>query len=317
MNFKEQNQIVRWLRPVNLGGYQFFREWLTEAWEADGGIVNDDINIPWKLKMVLGKIGVAVAGPDIFRKKRKLLICVGGRIDYYAWPWCYLYEIVPIIWDCWPRYWQPLIKNIRRLRIKTIFCTSSQTAAFVSENCKDVDAIWLPEGIKSSLYSFGPKLNERRVDILELGRQLPTVHNLIVNYQFYRSIIHKYQIGSELLFPEFNDLVKGLQDAKITICYPRCDTHPEHAGKIETLTQRYWECMLTGTLMAGRAPKELVEFCGYNPVVDLGEDPVGRLEYILKHIEEYQGLVDRNRLFAEANADWSVRVPLIRRTIRI
>ena len=41
------------------------------------------------------------------------------------------------------------------------------------------------------------------------------------------------------------------------------------AGKIETLTQRYWECMLSRCLIVGRAPFELINLIGYNPVIEV------------------------------------------------
>ena len=30
------------------------------------------------------------------------------------------------------------------------------------------------------------------------------------------------------------------------VCFPQCDTNPMKAGNLETLTQRYWEAMLSG-----------------------------------------------------------------------
>ena len=276
---------VEWLRPVNRGGYQFFREWATEAWENAGGIVRDDWRLPWKFKMLLGKLGTCFAVGR--RNKKRLVVCVGGRIDYYAWPWCYFYEIVPIVWDCWPKYWNRLAANIRRLRIQTIFCTSSQTADWVRAKCPGVKAIWLPEGIKTVLYSQGPKLVERKTDILRFGRN--------------------YQNGGKRRFETFEDFTAGLRDAKIAICCPRCDTNPEMAGDVETLTQRYWECMLSGTLIVGRAPKELVDLCGYDPVLQ-----ETKVDDVLTHIANYQELADRNRQTAENLADWEKRVPMIR-----
>ena len=106
-------------------------------------------------------------------------------------------------------------------------------------------------------------------------------------------------------------MAAGIRDAKMAICYPQCDTDPQRCGDVETMTQRYWECMLSGTLMIGRAPQELIDLCGYNPVITLGEHPAQQIEKILNHIEAYQTLVDRNRLFAEQNADWSKRIPLV------
>lgn len=99
-------------------------------------------------------------------------------------------------------------------------------------------------------------------------------------------------------------------NAKVTIALPRSLTQPELAGDIETLTQRYWECMFSRIVMVGHAPKELVDFIGYNPVIELRSDvsPIHQIVEILSHINDYQSLVDRNRATAERKGSWNVRM---------
>jgi hypothetical protein len=118
---------------------------------------------------------------------------------------------------------------------------------------------------------------------------------------------------TEPLFTNIRDLAAGLGNSKITVCFPRCDTHPEMAGSVETLTQRYWECMLTRTVIIGRAPKELVQFLGFNPVIDVDwSDPAGQLQKMITHIADYQNRVDEYRLAALEKGDWRTRMSLIR-----
>ena len=298
------------LRPYKLGNYQFFRQWAAEAWKKIGGEIVGDYSIPWKIKMLVGKSGVVRHIPGL-RTNTKMLVLCCGRPDYFSWPWCYTYEIVPVLWDCWPKYWSHLLTFLRRNNTRTIFCTSSQTAEFVRSQCPEVNAVWLPEGIDVASYLMGNMLTQRNVDILELGRQMPNVHEAILECSSRNPIRHLYQRGGSLLFPDFESLTNGLRNAKITISYPRCDTHPEMAGSIETMTQRYWECMLSGSVIAGRAPAELVDFCGYNPVVPLGEHPASQLMDMLSNISDFQPLVLKNRKFAELRADWTLRMKRI------
>ena len=304
------------LAPYPIGGYQFFREWFAEAWKNSGGTIKEDLPLPWKLKLVLGKIGCVRSLPGSRGNKPKLLVLCGGRPEYFSWPWCYQYEVVPVMWDCWPKYWSYLPKFLEKNNVRLIFCTSSQTAEYVNETVRDCRAVWLPEGIKASLYPMGSRLVDRPVDVLELGRQMRPVHNGLLRLQEETGIKHLYQKDKGLLFADFDALTQGLRDAKITISYPRCDTHPEMAGNIETMTQRFWECMLSGTLVAGRAPKELVDFCGYNPVIELGDQPLNKIRAVLKSIDSYQSLADKNRQFAENHADWSFRMPIIHNSIK-
>ena len=99
-------------------------------------------------------------------------------------------------------------------------------------------------------------------------------------------------------------------NAKVTIALSRSITQPEIAGDIETLTQRYWECMFSRMVMVGHAPQELIDFIGYNPVIELS-DKISAEEQIadvIEHIEDYQPLVDKNHDTAERLGSWDMRM---------
>lgn len=279
---------LEWLEPYTRGNYQFFREWATAAWRHSGGKVIPDFALPWKMKMLLGKLGLVFALPG--RRKKKLIICTGGRPDYMAWPWCYFYELVPIIWDCWPKYRESMLRFIAKNRVRTVFCTARRTCEVIRERYPKVNAVWLPEGIDVSLYPMGSRLVDRPNAVMEFGRDA----------------------GGKLRYPTHEEFTQALRDSKIVICRPRCDTHPDEAGDVETMTQRYWEAMLSGAVIVGRAPRELVDFCGYNPVVE-DETP----EQVLGHIGNFQELVERNRRFAESNASWNVRMSIIQKVLEV
>ena len=285
-----------------------YMSWFVQAWECNGGDIKLDVRCPHRLRAAFGRFGMAFS---VGNKRGRLLVCGGHRIESVAWPWCYFYEIVPVMWDVWPECFEPLVKFIKKNKVKLVFCTSSQQVEHLKERVKGLKAVWLPEGIDVASYPVGSQLFERPVDVLEYGRRMASVHDDILGHRFQRSINHAYARGSDLLFPDFASMTAGIRSAKITVCYPQCDTKPWRAGTIETLTQRYWEGMLSGTLIAGRAPKELIDLCGYNPVITLGEQPARQIEDVLNHIEDYQELADRNRAYAEKNADWSTRIPII------
>ena len=62
-------------------------------------------------------------------------------------------------------------------------------------------------------------------------------------------------------------------------------------------------------LMIGRAPKELTDLIGYNPVIDI--DPTNlqeQIKNIKDNITAYQPLVDRNRETALRLAPWELRM---------
>lgn len=95
-------------------------------------------------------------------------------------------------------------------------------------------------------------------------------------------------------------------------------TQPEMAGDIETLTQRYWECMFSRMVMVGHAPQELVDFIGYNPVIELREDIFAEalIREVMEHVNDYQELVDKNRETAERLGSWDVRMECLMEELR-
>ena len=105
-------------------------------------------------------------------------------------------------------------------------------------------------------------------------------------------------------------LYEAMGNAKVTIALPRSITQPEIAGDIETLTQRYWECMFSRMVMVGHAPQELIDFIGYNPVIELSDkiSPEELIANVIEHIEDYQSLVDKNRETAEKMGIWEMRM---------
>lgn len=303
---------VYWLKPDTYpGDYQFYRQWITNAWAETGGKLKDGVQINFLWKKIFGKCNMLSRLIPSKAKGKALIVCCGAFPDYAAWPYNYANEIIPIIWDCWPSYHRRLLKSINNCKIKTLFCTSSQVVEMVKAELPDINAFWLPEGIDVNAYKEGLRLTEREIDVLELGRQLPELHNYLLKINSDGHLDHKFSSGYNLLFKTFDELTEGLANSKITICYPRCDTHPEMAGDIETMTQRYWECMLSGTIIAGKAPRELIDFCGYNPVVELTDNSFDKILNILDNVSEYQELCDKNRIFALENAPWSKRIAFL------
>ena len=67
--------------------------------------------------------------------------------------------------------------------------------------------------------------------------------------------------------------------------------------------------MLSRIVMVGRAPKELIDLIGYNPVVDWdGNDASPLVADVLKNVNKYQELVDCNCEIARKMAPWEIRM---------
>ena len=241
------------------------------------------------------------------RKSNYLIIPMGGGacLDD-VFPYCYKYNIIPYIWDCWPNTWENVLQMVKILQIEKCFISSSLVCNELSHGKSSTQFIFVPEGINTCAYQKGDVLMNRGIDVLELGRKNSFYHDQINKVDGIKFL---YNRNNQYVFPSFSALVSGLSSSKIVICFPRCDTHQDIAGKIETLTQRYWECMLSRCLIVGRAPFELIDLIGYNPVIDVEKgNEIGQLLKILNNIELYQDFVDKNYNTALKYSSWIIRV---------
>ena len=209
---------------------------------------------------------------------------------------------------------------LRKHNVKTAVFTSRQTAERMQERFsgeskkwQKMNVIWCPEAVDGELYQKGNELKDRSIDLLEFGRSNDKVvcseklAGIEINGNRILHICTK-QNGKFVYTNE--QLYEAMGDAKVTITLPRSMTQPEVAGDIETLTQRYWECMFSRMVMVGHAPQELVDFIGYNPVIELRDDISAEdlIADVLENIENYQSLVDKNRETAEKLGSWNVRM---------
>ena len=157
-------------------------------------------------------------------------------------------------------------------------------------------------------------LKDRNIDLLEFGRS----NDKVFKVEQLKSIFDNNNCSLNHVCTKQNgkfiytnmQLYEAMGDAKVTIALPRSITQPEIAGDIETLTQRYWECMFSRMVMVGHAPQELIEFIGYNPVIELNDaiSSEALIVDVISHIEDYQPLVDKNRATAERLGSWDVRI---------
>ena len=292
--------------------FQFFMHQFVEAGIRKGVTPMKEVNADSGLHKVLRKVCYHLPMPPFQRKKALIITALGGNVSYSAYPY-YNYEIIPMIWDVWPFTWDLLYHDIRQLKCKMVFVTAKQIAEKIERDL-GIKAIWIPEGIDIKDYKKGEPLMNRNIDVYEMGRQYDRYHTAVMNLlhngviKEYRGNINHEDGSFTLAFETAQDLLDALSHIKVITCFPQCDTHPQRAGNVETLTQRYWEAMLSGCLIVGRAPQELIDLIGYNPVIDIDwNESEKQLENILKNIADYQDLVDRNYEAAQKYASWDNR----------
>lgn len=243
-------------------------------------------------------------------------------ITFDTFPYYATHEIIPFVWDCWPCYYGKMEAWLKSHNVKTAIFTSSQEMEEMRKRVPEVNYIHCPEGIDSSFYKAGKELKERSIDLLEFGRGLDfNVNDRKFSANFSKINHVRTLVGGKFLYTE-EQLCDAMGHAKVTICLPRSMTHPHIAEGVETLTQRYWEAMLSRMVIVGHCPKELEDLIGYNPVIEAPLNPLDSERStealvldILEHIEDYQDLVDKNREVALKKGDWKVRMDMVRKKL--
>lgn len=291
--------------PYNKHSSGAFKSRLYEEWIKCGGSTKISMYPPRILNAFAHRINLPSL--NINHKKAMLRFVEAFTINFDCWPhycWC---ETIPFIWDCWPSLYDRTEQWLKKHKVKTAIFTSTISAAEMQRRCPDMNILRVTEGINVTSYSAGKPLAERNVDFLEYGSKQRNLFSKPIE-----GINHVNSTSIITQMMTWDTLVETMADAKVTLALPRCDVDPVGTEGLETLTQRFWEGMLSRSVLVGRAPKELIELIGYNPVIDLDrENAESHVKNIINNIEKYQTLVDRNRETALKMAPWDIRIKKI------
>lgn len=315
---ESNKKTIKAVAPFAHPGFLNFKQAPFAAWVRNGGQVAEEHYPPrwmhgaayrWEL-------------PTIWKsgKEARLRFVEPVSLSFDSFPDYARYEVVPMFWDCWPGYFENTCLWLRKHNVKNAVFTSRQTAERIQKRFsgedkewQKINVIWCPEAVDGELYQEGKALKDRSIDLLEFGRSNDKVvcSEKLAGIEINGNRILHICTKQDGKFVYTNEqLYEAMGDAKVTITLPRSMTQPEVAGDIETLTQRYWECMFSRIVMVGHAPQELVDFIGYNPVIELRDDISAEelIADVLENIEIYQALVDKNRETAEKLGSWNVRM---------
>jgi hypothetical protein len=296
---------VKAVQPYFHPGGLNFKQAPFEAWKRNGGKTAR----AWYPIRPLHSLAYNHELPSWLKTEKEARLRFLEPVSLYfdTFPDYALHEVIPMVWDCWPGpgYVDKMCTWIKKHDVSTAIFSSSQTANIIQNQFPDMNVMWCPEAVEKNKYKKGKPLNERSIDILEFGRS----NTRIITNTFPENIRHICTLVNNKFIYSDDELYIAMSNAKITIALPRCDTDPKFYGQLETLTQRYWENILSRIVMIGRAPQELINMMGYNPVINIDKrHPQKQILDILAHIEDYQELVDKNFETAIKICDWDLRI---------
>lgn len=236
-----------------------------------------------------------------------------GPAEYRLFPYSYFNDVILCCFDCWPNYFERWESIFRRNRTGLAFFTARQSAEYFTERLPGMRSVWMPEAVDHLKYDGSKPLSKRSIDVLELGRRHEPYHDRIRDWLLKRGYRHLYENpGGRIIFRSRSEMVSGLGDAKLSVCFPGSITSPGRCGDVETVTHRYFESMASKCLIVGRCPRELSDLFGYNPVIEADlSDPISQLEGILSRPADFQSLVERNYSRMLEVGIWKRRAELI------
>ncbi len=299
---------IKAVQPYIHPGHLNFKQSPYEVWVKIGGKI---LCSHYPMRLLHG-VAFRMELPSLWKSKddAALMFAEPVSITFDTFPYYATHEVIPFIWDCWPCYFDKMEAWFKRHKTRTAIFTSRMEMEEMKRRCPQVNMLWCPEAVDGSLYKEGKQLKDRCIDLLEFGRSNERVLGQIDD----SCINHVCTLVDGKFIYSNEELYDAMGDAKITVCLPKSMTHPDVAQGIETLTQRYWEAMLSRMVIIGHAPQELIDVCGYNPVIELPNDCQSVASFvteIFNELDKYQEFVDKNRLVALEKGLWSVRMKSI------
>jgi len=246
-----------------------------------------------QLARLLGRTGFI---KNLAQLGNAYVVPAGQVSEHRFFPVGYLHETIPYFFDSWERLFPRIERHLKALRCKVAFFSARQSAQYFNSRIPGLECFWLPEACDPRDYNPGVPLAERSIDVLELGRRLESLHQQIAQPLAESKRVHRFaKRPGQMIFPRFVDLVSGFAQTRLSVCFPGSVTHKDWAGNIETVTYRYFESMASKCIVYGSCPGELRDLFGYDPVINADlQNPYSQIDDILRQIDSYQELVDRN-----------------------
>jgi len=214
---ENNKKILKAVAPFYHPGFLNFKMAPFEAWKQNGGLVAD-AHYPWRwLHGAVYRWELPVGWKS--RREARLRFVEPVSLSFDTFPDYARYEVVPMFWDCWPRYFEKTREWLQKHQVKTAIFSSRQTAERMQEALPEVHVIWCPEAVDDSVYDKGKLLKDREIDLLEFGRS----NDRIVDEQVKmgeNSLKHvcTKQHGKFIYTNE--QLYKAMGNAKVTIALP-------------------------------------------------------------------------------------------------
>lgn len=152
-------QLVKAVTPFIHPEHLNFKTAVYEAWKRVGG----QIAPPHYPARFLHHWAFRYELPMLWKsqKEARLRFVEPVSITFDTFPDYARYEIIPFVWDCWPRYFEKMYQWLERHQVKTAIFTSSQTAELMQQRFPEMNIMFCPEAVDVSCYHESGLLNQQ------------------------------------------------------------------------------------------------------------------------------------------------------------
>lgn len=284
--------------------------WLHPSYQAVATLVESLTVLgarPVFIPRLLGRIVHRLPWFPHFRSKRTILVPMMGEQWSSLGATYAKGKPVVFAWDVWESgTWA---EELNRFHVPLAIVTSRASQQLLERSEYRGRVLYVADAIRVGDFIEGKPLAHRENAVLELGRRHDAWHQATIETTSSNGIVHLFEEArGKVIFPTRVELVHGLAESAVSVCFPRSMTDPSGANGVESLTQRYLESMASGCLILGHSPADLTALFGYNPLIEVDwDDPAKQLLSILSNIDSFQALVERNLCRLREVGDWSQR----------
>ena len=115
-------KIVKAVKPFIYENNSNFKLAVYQKWKECGGKVVS----PRPLEKYYKRLSYHIDLPTVSQSlnEARLRFVEGASVRFDTFPDYLGYEVIPIIWDCWPRYVDNMVRWFYKHRVRTAFFTS-------------------------------------------------------------------------------------------------------------------------------------------------------------------------------------------------
>jgi len=211
-------------------------------------------------------------------------------------------------WSSRVQEWRHVLTNAK---VEYVLCSNKKAVDVFSDFCRK--AGYLPYSMNGDI--FYPRDCMKKHLFMQMGRKNQTLHDYVLRYIADHNLkdsdyIREKERG-QIVCPDFNQLAEEINRTMFFVLAPRDIDESDITGEISDVTARFYEGFACKTMLLGYKPKDTFDllFPNKNSMIEVEtyEDFCDKVDYFLKHQDQYKAIVDANYEYLVKLHTWQHR----------